>query len=249
MTYDDMYYTDRHMNSHVIRISLIFLLLALLACKQDSGKGAVNMFLIPAPNGIQPNIISLEATTSMRRWMKGKGLNKEPITSPVKTASELVALISREKRDSHLDFLAYIDDLRRKPRRIASPDDFLVIKYPLCLERSIFLASVLRDLGMPVSMFVMEHKHGDVHINVHMFVVSSTGGIRLILDPSENIVATSFSRYKQRFNERNKDLSHADKILFYELPPYDDKYAKYLTSLKTEQELDKIFGNIRKELN
>ncbi len=211
------------------------------------GKNEKILF-IPAYNYKQPNRVILEATPAVLEWMKKNGFEKGNAVAQEKTAEDVTHRIySQRNTPLGPTIRKYVNELKEKQRSVATAEDFLRMDSLVCLEKTAFLATVLRQLGIDAQIFVIESvtKGGDYIM--HYFVAAKTGNEKLMLDPSYGEVERNQTRFK--VNYLKKIQAGVVKTKVYPLIKYEPKYEKYLKTDSDEKALDKKFWWLKKKVD
>ncbi|MBU0586186.1 hypothetical protein KJ780_01610 [Candidatus Micrarchaeota archaeon] len=218
------------------------------------------MLFLPVYNeSIQPNTVMLTTTKNVLAWMSAHGLDK--INDKRKAAEEATMLIFAEKNPglskpgtvkpemAELELMKrYREEITtaKKARYSVLPSDYLKMENPRCLERSVFLLSVLRELGINARLFDLEAKTVFKDELAHVFVVAKFGDEKIILDPTFGIVERNFRTYmKKCFGDDEKNISERKLCPFI---PYSSTYEKFLENDASERALDKKFKKVKKKL-
>lgn len=209
------------------------------------------MFL-PGYSLEQPNIVVIETTKLVREWMRKNGFEKEKVQPNFQTAEELTRKVYAEK---NMDFVEmplkkYMKEIKGNPKRVASPDDFLNLNTPVCLEKSVFLTAVLRELGLNAQVFLLEYKTDTaVEYVRHVFVVANARNEKIILDPANGIIEKSAVKFKNEIAKKLEIEGRVVEVRLYPLLPYKTEYEKYLKSDKAELELDEEFKSHKRQVD
>lgn len=197
------------------------------------------ILFIPAYNEKQPNKIVIETTKEVLDWMKNNGFDKKADDRST-YAEELTKKIASEKKIPFGNAVnKYLDYLKNDNRDFATAKDFLDMEVAVCLEKSVFLATILREQGIPAQIFGIQNKDPAFEVYFkHMFVVAMIDGKKMILDPLYGIIEKSLSKYKSSYL-KNTDLCCADTRVFPMLK-YDSSYEKYIKDEEKEKELDEL---------
>lgn len=217
---------------------------------EEMRRPAYEMVVLPTPNGPQPNKVLVGATPGVRAWMKKNGIEKDEknLRAVIEKITKQIA--SEKKLDVVEAFRVYVHELKEKLDKenlqtsTITPNEFLAMKSPMCLERSVFLVSVLKELGIDAKLMNMELEKDGV-VGGHVFVKAKMGSEKLFLDPLHGFGAMSLNEYKRRYFEIRKELKD-NRATVYAFVGYSSEYEKYLKDAKSEMYLDEALESKRK---
>lgn len=196
-----------------------------------------SVLFVPAYTDKQPNKIIVEATQKVREWTKANGFDKE-ITDQMTYAESAAKKVHSEKNlpfgETAKKYGAYLKNLQKEA---VSPEDFLNLDAPMCMEKSVFLAAVLREKGIDSQIFIIQNKeeHYEGYFQ-HVFVVAKVGNEKIFLDPFYGFIEKSLSKYKAEYLKQTE--LEGKEMRIFPLIKYKPSYDKYMKNEESERKLD-----------
>ncbi|GEM_PF-5999783 len=220
---------------NILRFLVLLSLFAVLKDFSISIDDLLSMALRNQPEGIvyielnamiRPNIISTAPTHRVKKFLE-KLKDKYPMVfkkSPLEVSTFLAKYIYDTKEDSTLSvkelYGPMINYWKHYKSDTVYPDVYFDLKYPVCEERSVFLSSLLKLVGVENRLVFMCIK--DLGWNLsHVLVVVFIGNKAYFLDPTQkkHVFKNIYSYYNYMMEKYESlpfvDFEPPQKITLY----------------------------------